>query len=116
MNTTMKETAMPHRDPGIWQQLTAFLSNAWPHVYAAMMAFIVSMASGPQAGGGPFKSMLEAVLCGCLTLARVPVLDYFGSSQSLAVAIGAGIAFLGTEWIRERAEMAIESRLSRWTK
>ena len=38
---------------------------------------------------------LEAVLCGFLTLALMPLLSYFWMPQDMAIAIGAAIAFLG---------------------
>lgn len=117
MKALQNETLpMPGRDPNLWQHLIGLLASIWPQLYAALMAFVVSLARGLQSGGRPIKSLLEAIICGCLTLAFVPVLDHFGLSQSLAVALGAAIAFLGTEWIRERAEQFIESVLKRWSK
>jgi lambda family phage holin len=108
--------AMPGRDPNNWQVLFAALASVWPQLYAAGLAFVVALVRGVAAGGKPMKSILEAILCGCLTLALVPVLDYFGLSQSLAVAIGASIAFLGTEWFRDRVDAIARRFIDRWTK
>ncbi|MGM0927544.1 MAG: phage holin, lambda family [Pseudomonadota bacterium] len=109
-------SAMPGKDPNNWQALLALLASVWPQLYAAGMAFVVALARGFQAGGKPIKTLLEAVLCGCLTLALVPVLDHFGLSQNLSVAMGAAVAFLGTEWIRDRAATIFEAVLGRWRK
>ncbi len=108
--------AMPAKDPNNWQQLVNLLASIWPQLYAAALAFGLALARALHAGGKPVKSLLEAVMCGCITLALVPVLDHFGLSQNLAVAFGAAIAFLGVEWFRDRAAAAAERLLKRWTK
>jgi lambda family phage holin len=107
---------MPAKDPNNWQVFLALLATAWPQIYAAALAFVVALVRGVHAGGKPMKSILEAILCGCLTLALVPVLDYFGINQNLAVAIGASIAFLGTEWFRDRVDAIARRFIDRWTK
>lgn len=116
MKQTRETLSMPHRDPSIWQQMMAALGHVWPQVYAALMACVVSVVRGIKAGGQPLKTTLEAILCGCLTLASMPVLEYFGFGQSLAVAVGAAIGFLGTEWIREQAGEVAGVVLGRWRK
>lgn len=105
--------AMPAKDPNNWQWLVNMLASVWPELYAALLAFCVALARALHAGGKPVKSLLEAVLCGCLTLSLSPLLNHFGLSQDLAVAIGAGIAFLGVEWLRDRAAAILE-RLLGW--
>lgn len=111
-----RDDMMPEKDPSFWQALIGALANVWPQIYAAGMACVVSLARGIHGGGRPLKSILEAVLCGCLTLALVPVLEYFGLSQNLAVSVGAAVGFLGTEWIRERASILLEVFLLRGRK
>ena len=115
MTMTMR-VAMPGKDPNNWQALFSAVASVWPQLYAAGMAFVVAMVRGLQAGGKPVKTLLEAILCGCLTLALVPVLDHLGLSQNLSVAMGAAVAFLGTEWIRDRAATIFEVLLGRWRK
>lgn len=105
---------MPSRDPNNWQALLSLLASVWPQLYAALLAFVVALVRALHAGGKPVKSLLEALLCGCLTLALVPVLNHFGLSPDLAVAFGAGIAFLGVEWLRDRAGAIAEKVMGRW--
>lgn len=107
---------MPQRDPGFWQHLLSVVSHMWPQAYAAVMAVTVAVVRGLQAGGKPLQTVLEAVLCGCLTLASMPVLEYFGFGQKLAVAVGASIGFLGTEWIRDRATQVADVALTWWRR
>lgn len=114
--TKKRVDMLPDKDPSFWQALLGALSHIWPQFYAAGMACIVALARGLQAGGKPVNSVLEAIICGCLTLALVPVLDYFGLPQNLAVAVGAAVGFLGTEWVRERAATILEAFLLRGRK
>ena len=67
-----------------------------------------------MSGGGLVHSVIEACLCSTLTLAIFPVLDYFGLSMYLAVAIGAGIAFLGVEFVRNVFADSIKKFVDRW--
>jgi lambda family phage holin len=107
---------MPEKDPQTWQWLANVLSSNWPQLYAAVMAFVVALVRALHAGGRPVRSLLEAVLCGCLTLSLSPVLSHFGLSQNMAVAIGAMIAFLGVDWLRDRAGSVLDKFLGRWLK
>lgn len=107
---------MPQRDPSFWQHIMTVLSHTWPQAYAAIMACVVAIVRGVQHGGRPVKTALEAVLCGCLTLASMPVLEYFGLGQNMAVAVGAAIGFLGTEWIRDRTTIIADAALSWWRR
>ncbi len=116
MNHMSDAMSGPEKDPNSWQAVMQLVATVWPQLYAAGMAFLVALARGFQAGGRPMKTLLEAVLCGCLTLALVPVLDHFGLSRDLAVAVGAAVAFLGTEWVRDRAAVIFETVLGRWRK
>ncbi|XKE45738.1 phage holin, lambda family [Halomonas organivorans] len=106
----------PDKDPSVWQAALDAVAAVWPQLYAAGLAFALALARALHAGGKPVKSLLEAIMCGCMTLALMPVLNHFGLSQSLAVAGGAAIAFLGVEWVRDRAGAAAERLIKRWTK
>ncbi|MDW5376825.1 phage holin, lambda family [Halomonas sp. HP20-15] len=105
---------MPAKDPNNWGWLLELLASIWPQLYAAGLAFLVALVRALYAGGKPFKALLEAILCGCLTLALVPVLNHFGLSPDLAVAFGAAVAFLGVEWLRDRAGAIAEKVIGRW--
>lgn len=111
---------MPLPDPSLWQQFIAGVMGSWTQLYAAGLAMVIALVRSIHAGGKAMKSILEAVLCGCLTLALVPILNYLGLPPDLAVAAGAAIAFLGVEWLREKIELlyenTIEKLIKRWFK
>ncbi|WP_237673815.1 phage holin, lambda family [Vreelandella profundi] len=116
MHQLNESDAMPNKDPSNWQALIDLLLNLWPQIYAAGLAMLIALVRAIHAGGRPMKSILEAILCGCLTLAVMPLLSYFGMPQDMAVAAGAAIAFLGVEWVRDRLEALYDKIIGRWLK
>ncbi|WP_181454288.1 phage holin, lambda family [Halomonas sp. SL1] len=116
MTQTSDAMSSPDKDPNVWQAALDAVAAVWPQLYAAGLAFTLALVRALHAGGKPVKSILEAVMCGCMTLAMMPVLNHFGLSQNLAVAIGAALAFLGVEWFRDRAGAAAERLIKRWTR
>lgn len=116
MNTPTEHDAMPNRYPNNWQALLDLLLGLWPQIYAAGLAMLIALVRAIHAGGRPMKSFLEAVLCGFLTLSLMPLMEYFGMPQNMAVAAGAAIAFLGVEWVRERLDALYEIIIGRWLK
>lgn len=91
---------MPNQ-PDFFNEAYTAIVKLWPQIYAWLTAvgigFLRSMLNGKKF----MQSLLEALLCGCLTLAVFPVLDYFGLNTYLAVAFGAALAFLGVDWFRQ---------------
>lgn len=116
MHERRERFGMPQRDPNFWQSVITALSQVWFQVYAAMMAAVVSVARGLQAGGKWRKNLLEAIICMSLVLAIQPVLEHFGLSKRLAVAFGVVVGFLGTQWIRERATLIADTAIHWWNK
>ncbi|MFI0472254.1 phage holin, lambda family [Halomonas sp. HMF6819] len=108
--------AMPNKDPSNWHALIDYIMSAWPQIYAVGLAMIIALVRAIHAGGRPMKSVLEAVLCGSLTLSLMPLLEYFGFAQNMAVALGGAIAFLGVEWLRDKLDALYEKLIGRWLK
>ena len=76
----------------LWQE------NIQPHVLASVLSIAIAMLRALMNGGKFWHSLLEACLCGTLTFAFFPLLDYFGMNLYLAVSIGAGVSSLGVDW------------------
>lgn len=113
---------MPSNDPGFWRVMADALEHIrmslWqedirPHVMATMLSFIIALLRALVGGGKFLHSLLEACLCGTLTLAVFPLLDYFGLNIYLAVSIGAAISFLGVDWLRLNLSKAISKIIER---
>lgn len=116
MHPNKEPDAMPNRDPNNWQALLNVVLSLWPQIYAAGLAMLIALVRAIHAGGRPVKSILEAMLCGFLTLALMPLMVYFGMPQDMAVAAGGGIAFLGVEWVRDRLDALYDKIIGRWLK
>lgn len=116
MKLPTEHDAMPNRDPNNWQALLDLLLNLWPQIYAAGLVMLIAFVRAIHAGGKPVKTLLEAVLCGFLTLALMPLMAYMGMPQDMAVPVGAAIAFLGVEWARERLDALYDKIIGRWLK
>ncbi|NEM18619.1 phage holin, lambda family, partial [Escherichia coli] len=49
-------------------------------------------------------------ICGALTLTAVSALDYFNLPQSLSIAIGGALGFVGVEQVKVMAARVFNSR------
>jgi lambda family phage holin len=56
------------------------------------------------------KIILEGAICGALTLTAVSALDYFNLPQSLSIAIGGALGFVGVEQVKAMAGRVFNSR------
>lgn len=111
---------MPSKDPQNWRWLADLASLYVPHIFAALMTFAVALARGVH-DGGPFKkAFLGAVICTLLTVALFPVFQWLAESRGwpigLAMAPCVFIGFLGTEWLRTKADDLYEVFIGRWRK
>lgn len=115
---------MPSNDPSIWRMIADALEhvrmslwqeNIRPHVMAVVLSFMIALLRALVSGGKFWHSMLEACLCGTLTLAVFPLLDCYGMNLYLAVSIGAGVSFLGVDWLRSILSGAAAKIVERWT-
>ncbi|MGJ8526863.1 hypothetical protein LMG33818_002626 [Halomonadaceae bacterium LMG 33818] len=101
---------MPN-NPDVLHAIVELIAKWWPQIYGWLLSFVIGLVRALLNGGKLTHSLLEALLCGCLTLGVFPVLDYFGMNTYLAVAIGSAIAFLGVDWFRE----FLSAYLGRWS-
>ncbi|WP_134531627.1 phage holin, lambda family [Budvicia aquatica] len=68
-----------------------------PVISGAVLAFIVAVARSRKEGEGLKSSLLEATLCGILSLGIISAFEYFGLPPNLATLFGVIIGFLGTK-------------------
>ncbi|MGJ8513229.1 phage holin family protein [Carnimonas bestiolae] len=69
--------------------------------YAMMLSFCIAYVRSRLGDAAPGRALLEGLLCGCLSLASFPLLQHLSLNPYLAVAIGAVVAFLGGDWLKE---------------
>ncbi|MDL4861434.1 phage holin family protein [Halomonas elongata] len=108
--------SMPGRDPNNWQ----WLLDYFPHLGMAVMTFAVALARGVHEGSPMKKALLGAVVCTLLAIALYPVFLWLAESrawpQEVAIAPCVFLGFLGTEWIRSKADDLYDVLVGRWKK
>ncbi|HCR1933822.1 TPA: phage holin, lambda family [Enterobacter roggenkampii] len=102
-----------HNDPHSWTEFIELL-HSWWRGETPMGAVLLSVAMAAlriaYGGGGWKKILLEGAICGALTLTAVSALDYFNLPQSLSIAIGGALGFVGVEQVKVMASRVFNSR------
>jgi len=92
-----------HNNPHNWPDLAELFQNWWrgeTPVGAVLLAIVMAVLRIAYSGGGWRQMLTEAPLCGALTLTAVSALDYLNLPNSLSVAIGGMLGFIGVQQIR----------------
>lgn len=107
---------MNGRDPNFWQGLLDFL----PITLVAILTFKMGFIRGVHEGGSLKKSLLGALMCTLLATPLFPVFLWIAESQGWPPIIAfppcVFLAFLGTDWIRSKADDLYEVFIGRWRK
>ncbi|MFD2405467.1 phage holin, lambda family [Azorhizophilus paspali] len=82
----------------------AWLAAHQPQIGAFALSAAVGGLRVVYGGGSRRQMLLEAALCGLMTLAAIPLLAYFGLPQSMATVAGGGIGFIGVEKLRDYSD------------
>ncbi|MDE1188215.1 MAG: phage holin, lambda family [Pantoea sp.] len=96
-----------------WAEFWELLRSWWAGDVPAggvAMAIVITVLRVAYTGGGWKKMLLEAPLCGLVTLSVYSSLNYFGLPTELAVGIGGSIGLIGVEQIRNLAIRVINFR------
>ena len=65
----------------------------------------------PHPGGGTRRQMLlEGALCGLITLALVPLLEWMGLPQGMATFAGGAVGFMGVEKLRGYSDLFLSRK------
>jgi len=82
----------------------------WPSIYAAGLAFFIAALRVKRAGGTAGQMLLEAMLCGAITLAASNGLQLFSIPHDTAPFFGGVIGMLGVEFIRAHAKNVFKKK------
>ncbi|MEI7252822.1 phage holin, lambda family [Pectobacterium versatile] len=88
-----------HTWADIWELFRSWWNGDVP-LGGVLLSIVVTGLRVAYTGGGWKKMLLEAALCGALTLTIVSALEYLNLPKSLTMAIGGSIGFIGVEQIR----------------
>lgn len=76
-----------------------------PYVWGALLAFTIAVLRIHYYSPGSTRRrvLLEAAICGCLSLTLSGSLEWLGAPQSMSVAIGGAVGFIGVNTIKTLA-------------
>lgn len=96
---------MPEKDPNTWAAIFAGLDTIPPSVKGAIMAFIIAVLRViyDRQETSNMRILLEAAICGCLSLSFSGALGWLGAPESVSVAFGGAVGFIGVTKIRQLA-------------
>lgn len=114
-----EKPAMPNRDPNNWQWLVDMI----PWALLTIATFSVGLIKALHDGGPWKKALMTAALGTILSLSLYPVFLWLASHyripESLAFAPCVFLAFMGVEWIRNKADALYDVLLGffrKWLK
>lgn len=68
-------------------------------LFSLFISIFIGVLRTIYSGGGFLEMLLEGMLCGCLTLISVSLINFIGISTHLTVSIGGFIGFMGVKKI-----------------
>jgi lambda family phage holin len=92
---------MPEKNPDFWAQVWLIITT--PLWQGAIMAATISMLRVLYEGkeANKWRVLLEALMCGGLSLSASSVIEWMAWPSSLSVGAGGAIGFIGVTAIRE---------------
>lgn len=102
---------MPEKDSGLWSEFWLWLSVNAPWLYAMFLSAAIAGMRVIYGGGNGRQMLLEGAMCGAVTLALVPLLEWLGLPQNMATFAGGAVGFMGVEKLRDYADRAISRKV-----
>ncbi|HCL5402104.1 TPA: phage holin, lambda family [Citrobacter freundii] len=102
-----------NNDPHSWTEFLDLLHGWWrgdTPIGAVLLSVAMAVLRIAYGGGGWKKMALEGLMCGAMTLTAVSALEYFSLPQSLSIAIGGALGFVGVEQVRSVATRVFNVR------
>lgn len=101
---------MPEKDPGLWADLIAWVVAHHPQLGAAGLSVAIAVFRVMYGGGSRRQMLLEGALCGLITLALVPLLEWMGLPQGMATFAGGAVGFMGVEKLRSYSDLFLSRK------
>lgn len=93
---------MPEKDPNLWQGIYSALAQSaiWQ---GAILATIIAALRVLYDNNSirPIRVIIEALLCGALSLCVSGIVEIVGLPSSFVITIGGAIGFLGVTTLRD---------------
>jgi len=104
---------MLDKDPTFWAEGWSFVTSLSAATKGAIMAFFIAylrvMYDGKETH--TVRTLLEALLCGALSLCATSVIKWLNMPPDMAIAIGGAIGFFGVNTLREKILHLIDRKM-----
>lgn len=104
-NGRNRDAQHARKDPGLWAALVPGCLPINPNSMPPACLFLIAALRVVYGGGTRRQMMLEGALCGLITLALVPLLEWMGLPQGMATFAGGMVGFMGVEKLRGYSDM-----------
>ncbi|MGF6393395.1 phage holin, lambda family [Pseudomonas plecoglossicida] len=101
---------MPEMDPALWAAVLTWVLVHQLQLYAAGLSLMIAALRVVYGGGGCRQTILEAALCGLITLALVPLLDWLLLPQGMAAFAGGAVGLMGVEKLRGYSDLIMSRK------
>ncbi|WP_176506375.1 phage holin, lambda family [Pseudomonas urethralis] len=98
------------KDPGMWAAVLSWAVTHQTQLYAAGMSMLMAIFRVVRGGGTRRQMLLEGAMCGLITLALVPLLQWLGLPQSMATFAGGAVGFMGVDKIRAYSDTILSRK------
>lgn len=90
-----------NKDPNLWQWLYETLCQSTT-LQGALMAMVIAILRViyDEKNTKPWRIMLEALICGALSLCVTSIIEYFQLPENASITIGGAIGFIGVTSLR----------------
>mgnify|MGYP003402898433 CR=1 FL=1 len=104
---------MLDKDPTFWAEGWSFVTSLSAATKGAIMAFVIAYLRIMYDGKETRKvaTLLEALLCGALSLCATSVIKWLNMQPDMAIAIGGAIGFFGVNTLREKILHLIDRQM-----
>ncbi|NQD72932.1 phage holin, lambda family [Pseudomonas sp. CM27] len=101
---------MPEKDPSLWAAVLTGVLAHQPQLGAAGLSVAIAVLRVVYGGGTRRQMFLEGALCGLITLALVPLLEWMGLPQGMATFAGGMVGFMGVEKLRVYSDLFLSRK------
>ena len=104
---------MLDKDPTFWAEGWSFVTSLSAATKGAIMAFFIAYLRIMYDGKETRKvaTLLEALLCGAISLCAASVIKWLNLPPDMAIAVGGAIGFLGVNAIRQKVLLLIDRKI-----
>lgn len=102
---------MPDKTSGLLAMLIEWVTLHQPALYGFSLSLVTAWLRVMYSGGTHRQRVLEAAMCGAISLSLMSAMEWIGVPLSASGFIGGMVGFLGVEKIRALATVVITKKV-----